>query len=160
AKWMEETFARLSAQGVGYFKIDFIAASGQEPFVQSDATATRGWTNLIRAMQAVRRGAGNETWIRYCQTPPLLSVGLADSAYGGDDTLDAGIPGTFHVLRDNARSLAAGFWTNDLLYHREVCDMSVRMQADIEEVRVRLVMMALAGCSISFSDELRHLPPS
>src|SRR5439155_4879946 len=160
AKYIHDTFARLTDEGAAYYKIDFIASSGGEQFVQSDPTATRGWTNLIRAMQSVRAGAGKDAWIRYCQTPPLLSAGLADSAYGGDDTLDAGVPNTFHVLRDNARSLAAGYWINDRLYHREVCDMSVRMQADVEEVRVRLALMTLAGCSISFSDELVHLPPS
>jgi alpha-galactosidase len=160
AKWIEQTFARLSSEGASYYKIDFIASSGGEQFFQSDPTATRGWGNLRRAMEAVRAGAGDEAWIRYCQTPPLLSAHLADSAYGGDDTLDAGVPGTFHVLRDNARFLAAGYWINDRLYHREVCDMSVRMQADVEEARLRLAMMTLAGCSISFSDELQHLPPS
>jgi alpha-galactosidase len=160
AKYIRDTFARLSAEGSSYFKIDFIASSGGEQFFQSDLAATRGWGNLRRAMQCVRDGAGESAWIRYCQTPPLLSTGLADSAYGGDDTLDAGVPNTFHVLRDNARSLAAGYWINDRLYHREVCDMSVRMQADVEEVRVRVAIMALAGCSISFSDELQHLPPS
>ena len=34
------------------------------------------------------------------------------------------------------------------------------MQADVEEVRLRLAMMTLADCSISFSDELQHLPAS
>ena len=160
AKYIEQTFARLTSEGVAYYKIDFIASSGGEQFVQSDPAATRGWTNLRRAMQAVRTGAGNDAWLRYCQTPPLLSSNLADSAYGGDDTLDAGVPNTFHVLRDNARILAAGYWLNDRLYHREVCDMSVRMQADVEEARLRLAMMTLAGCSISFSDELQHLPMS
>src|SRR5205823_8392355 len=54
----------------------------------------------------------------------------------------------------------ASYWANDRLYRREVCDMSVRMQADVEEARLRLAMMTLAGCSISFSDELQHLPTS
>jgi hypothetical protein len=160
ADYVRQTFARLSGEGASYFKIDFIASSGGEQFVQSDPTATRGWTNLRRAMESVRAGAGNDAWIRYCQTPPLLSAHLADSAYGGEDTLDAGRPDSFHALRENARILAAGYWLNDRLYHREVCDMSVRMQADVEEVRLRLAMMTLAGCSISFSDELQHLPMS
>ena len=160
AAYVRDTFARLTVEGSSYYKIDFIASSGGEGFFQSDPTATRGWTNLLCAMRAIRDGAGNDAWIRYCQTPPLASAGLADSTIGGDDTLDAGVPDTFHVLRDNARSLAAGYWLNDRLYHREVCDMSVRMQADVEEARVRLAMMTLAGCSVSFSDELQHLPAS
>jgi hypothetical protein len=64
------------------------------------------------------------------------------------------------VLRENAGHLATGWWLNDRPYHREVCDMNVRMQGSIEEVRVRAAMMTLANCSISWSDELCILPPS
>ena len=155
-----ETFRRLTSEGVSYYKIDFIASSGGEHFVQHDRKATRGWSALRRSMEAIREGAGEESWIRYCQTPPVLSVGLANSVIGGDDTLDAGIPGRFDVLRDNAHALAAGWWLNDRPYHREVCDMSVRMQGSVEEVRVRAALMALANCSVSWSDELCYLPPS
>lgn len=159
-RFIVDTFKRLTDEGVSYFKIDFIAAAGGEHFVQHDRKATRGWSVLRRSMEAVREGAGGAAWIRYCQTPPILSAGLASSAYGGDDTLDAGISGRFDVLRDNAHALAAGWWLNDRPYHREVCDMSVRMQGSIEEVRVRAAIMTLAGCSISWSDELCYLPPS
>jgi alpha-galactosidase len=160
ANWMENVFLRLTSEGVSYYKIDFIAASGGEHFVQQNQKVTRGWSVMRTAMDSIRRGAGTNAWIRYCQPPPLLAAGLANSAYGGGDTLDAGLNGDIHVLRDNARSLAASYWLNDRLYHREVCDMSVRMQADIEEVRMRLALMTLADCSISFSDELQFLPLS
>lgn len=159
-RWIQETFRRLRASGVDYFKIDFIAASGSEAFRQYDRYATRGWSVLQRAMEAVRSGAGEDAWIRYCQTPPVLSAGLADSAYGGPDTLDAGIPGRFDVLRENGGILAASFWLNDRPYHREVCDMSLRMHAGVEEARLRAALMVLAGTSISFSDELCWWPPS
>jgi len=160
AKWIADVFAQLTAWGVSYYKIDFIASSGGEQFHQHDPKATRGWSVLRRAMEALRRGAGPDAWIRYCQTPPLLSAGLASSVIGGSDTGDAGLGGNIETLRTNARSLAAGYWLNDRWYHREVCDMSVRMQANVEEVRMRLAMMSLAGCSVSFSDEFQYLPPS
>ena len=159
-KFLADSFRQLTDWGVSYYKIDFIAASAGEHFVQHDPKTTRGWSVLRRAMEAVRAGAGDSAWIRYCQTPPILSAGLANSAYGGDDTLDAGIPGRFDVLRDNAHALAAGYWLNDRAYHREVCDMSVRMQGSVEEARVRAALMTLANCSISWSDELCYLPPS
>ena len=138
----------------------FLAACGGEGFVQHDPYVTRGWSVLRQAMESIRRGAGDQAWIRYCQPPPLLAAGLADSAYGGEDTLDAGVPDRMDVLRINARHLAAGYWLNDRLYHREVCDMSVRMQAELEEVRLRLAMTTLAGSSIAFSDEFQYLPAS
>jgi hypothetical protein len=159
-KYIEQTFARLTGEGASYFKIDFIAASGGEQFVQSDPKVSRGWGVLQQAVEAVRRGAGPDATIRYCQVPSLLAAGVGDSAYGGDDTLDAGLNGDIRVLRENAKHLTASYWANGRLYRREVCDMSVRMQADVEEARLRLAMMTLAGCSISFSDELQHLPAS
>jgi len=53
--------------------------------------------------------------------------------------------------------LAASYWANDRLYHREVCDMSVGMKADVEEARFKMSLMTLGGCSISFSDDFRPL---
>lgn len=152
-------FKRLVAQDVSYFKIDFIGSQGKESFYPFEQQATRGWSVFRQTMQAVRAGAG-DAWVRYCQAPPLLSVGTADGAYGGDDTADAGQPGMFRVLRDNARILATSYWLNDRAYHREVCDMSMRMHAGIEEARVRAAIMTLANASISWSDELSYLPAS
>jgi hypothetical protein len=87
-----------------------------------------------------------------------LSVGLAHSSYIGDDTGDAGLEGGIRLLRINAQLLASSYWINDRLYHREVCDMSVGMKAPLEEARLRLALMTLTGCSISFSDDFRLLP--
>ncbi len=142
-RWIEETFARLTSEGARYYKIDFVAGSPA----------------LRRAMAAIRRGAGPEAWIRYCQTPPLLSAGLASSAYIGDDTGDAGLANWMHLERVNAPLLAASYWVNDRLYHREVCDMSVGMKAGDEEARFKMSLMTMSGCSVSFSDDFRPLEP-
>jgi hypothetical protein len=140
-KWIEQTFARLSAEGASYYKIDFIAGS----------------PSLLRAMQAIRRGAGPNAWIRYTQTPTLYDVGLASSGNIGADTGDAGLSGWMDLERQNAALLAASYWVNDRLYHREVCDMSVGMKAGVEEARFKMSLMTLAGCSVSFSDDFRPL---
>jgi hypothetical protein len=140
-QWLEETFARLSAEGAAYYKIDFIS----------------GTPSLHRAMKAIRRGAGESAWIRFCQTPPLLSAGVASSAYIGDDTGDAGIGYWMDVMRKNAPLLAASYWVNGRLYQREICDMSVGLKAPVEEARFRMTIMTLGGCSISFSDDFRDL---
>jgi alpha-galactosidase len=160
ADFLRETFARLAGEGVSYFKIDFLAPCGGDHFVQHDPSCTRGWGVLQRAMEAIRAGAGPDAFIRYCQAPPLLAVGLADGAYGGNDLLDGGRPDVMPVTREAARALAASYWVHQRLYQREVCDLSIRVQADQEEVRLRLALLALAGCSISLSDELQYLPSS
>jgi hypothetical protein len=67
-------------------------------------------------MRAIRRGAGEAAWIRFCQTPPLFSAGVASSAYIGDDTGDAGVDYWMDVMRKNAPLLAASYWVNGRLY--------------------------------------------
>lgn len=143
-QWIADTFARLSAEGVSYYKIDFIAGS----------------PSLLRAMQAIRRGAGPNAWIRYCNTPLLSNVGLADSSYIGPDTGDAGLENWLDLERQNAALLAASYWADGRLYRREICDMSVGMKADVEEARFKMSLMTLGGCSISFSDDFRLLQPA
>ena len=156
AKWIEDTFARLSADGVSYYKIDFLSGGGGNPH---DPYCVPSWGVLRRAMESIRRGAGPDAWVRYNQTPPLLAVGLAHSSYIGADTGDAGLGDGIGTLGVNSQTLAATYWINDRLYHREVCDMSVGPNAKVEEARLRLAIMTLSGCSISYSDDLRLLPP-
>ena len=121
-KWIEQTFARLTAEGAD---------------VLQDRLHRRLAGTRPRDGGDPPRGGPN-AWIRYCQTPPLLSAGLASSSYIGDDTGDAGLPTWMDLARVNAPLLAASYWANDRLYHREVCDMSVGMKADLEEARFKL----------------------
>ena len=108
-------------------------------------------------MDAVRRGAGPDAWIRFIQTPPLASAGPANGVCVGPDTGDAGLTEWMKYMRENDSLLAASYWTNGRLFRREICDMSVGVKASVEEARVRLSMMAMSGCSISFSDDMRLL---
>jgi hypothetical protein len=63
-EWIQDVFARLTALGVSYYKIDFIASAGGEQFMQHDPKVTRGWSVLRAAMEAVRRGAGTNAWMQ------------------------------------------------------------------------------------------------
>ena len=154
-RWVETTFARLSEAGARYYKIDFLTGGGgQQPH---DPQCVPGWGVYRRVVEAIRRGAGEDAWIRYTQAPPLLVVGLADSSMISPDTGDAGLTATLAI---NAQLLAASYWANERLYHREVCDNSVGEKAGVEESRLRLAMMSLGGCSTSYSDDFRRLPPA
>ncbi|MCX7424326.1 MAG: alpha-galactosidase [Planctomycetia bacterium] len=154
AKWVEETFARLSAEGACYYKIDFLngASAGCH-----DPECVPGWGVYSRLVESIRRGAGPEAWIRYTQAPPLLVVGLANSSHMSPDTGDAGFKATIGI---NSQLLAASYWANDRIFQRDVCDNSVGMKADLEEARLRLAMMCVGGCSTSYSDDFRLLEPA
>ena len=155
-RYIVDTFRRLTNIGSVYYKIDFIAGCSGEHLYPVDPKAARGWTPLREAMLAVREGAGEEAYVRYCQTPPLLSTGLADGVYATNDTLDAGAS-TWDVLRDVFRMSSAEYFLHGL-YNHDACDLSVRSHAGTEECRLRVMMLALSGSSIMFSDDLTELP--
>ncbi len=141
-KWIEETFARLSSRG---------------------PATTRSTSSPAR--RPASRDGGDSSRRRAGRMGPLLpDAALAVSRPGrqryiGIDTGDAGLANWIRVERDNAPLLAASYWVNDRLYHREVCDMSVGTKASVEEARFKLSLMTLSGCSISFSDDFRLLEP-
>ncbi|MFH1567270.1 MAG: alpha-galactosidase [Gemmatimonadota bacterium] len=155
-RYIVEAFRRLTAAGASYYKIDFIAGCSGEHLHPADPRYTRGWEPLRRAMEAVREGAG-DSYVRYCQTPPLLSTGLADGVYATNDTLDAG-SGSWRFLLDAFRMSSAQYWIHRRLYVHEACDLSVRAQGSTEECRLRVTMLELSGSSIMFSDDLTRLP--
>jgi hypothetical protein len=155
-RYIVDTFRRLTDLGSVYYKIDFIAGCSGEHLYPVDPKAARGWTPLRKAMLAVREGAGEDAYVRYCQTPPLLSTGLADGVYATSDTLDAGAS-TWDVLRDVFRMSSAEYFLHGL-YNHDGCDLSVRAHAGTEECRLRVMMFALSGSSIMFSDDLTKLP--
>ncbi|MCL4694748.1 MAG: alpha-galactosidase, partial [Candidatus Hydrogenedentes bacterium] len=155
--YIVETFRRLTDAGASYYKIDFIAACAGENLYPADPSNARGWDPLRRAMEAVREGAGDEAYVRYCQTPPLLSTGLADGVYATSDTLDAGTS-TWPTLRSVFAMSSAEYWLHGRLYNHEACDLSIRAQGSTEECRLRATMLALSGSSIMYSDDLTTLP--
>lgn len=155
--YIVDTFRRLTDAGASYYKIDFIAACAGENLYPADPANARGWEPLRRAMEAVREGAGDEAYVRYCQTPPLLSSGLADGVYATSDTLDAGTS-TWPTLRSVFAMSSAEYWLHGRLYNHEACDLSIRAQGSTEECRVRATMLALSGSSIMYSDDLTTLP--
>lgn len=154
--YLVETIRRLRQAGSTYFKIDFIAGSAGEHLYPADPHQGRGWAPLREAMRAVREGAG-DAYVRFCQTPPLLSVGLADGVFATNDTLDGGAT-TWPILREVFRMSAAQYWTHGRLYNHDACDLSLRAVANTEESRLRVMMLALSGSSILFSDDLTILP--
>lgn len=155
-QYIVETFRRLTEKGSVYYKIDFIAGCAGENLYPSDPRAVRGWSPLQEAMRAVREGAGDFAYVRYCQTPPLLSIGLADGVFATSDTLDAGAS-TWGILRDVFKMSSAQYYLHGL-YNHDACDLSIRGHAGTEECRLRVMMFALSGSSIMFSDDLTKLP--
>ncbi|MBM3242162.1 alpha-galactosidase [Candidatus Poribacteria bacterium] len=165
--YIVNTFRHLREAGATYFKIDFIAGCAGENLYPKDPKTVRGWTPLRQAMLAIREGAGPDAYIRYCQTPPLLSTGVADGVFATNDTLDAGAS-TWNTLREVFRMSAAQYYLHRLpswegtgvgkLYNHDACDLSVRADAGTEECRLRVMMLAFSGSSILFSDDLTRLP--
>ena len=94
AKWVEETFARLSAEGACYYKIDFLNGGRRAATTPSACPAgasIAGWSS--RSAAAPARTPGSAT----PRPQPLSVVGLANSSHMSPDTGDAGYKATIGI---------------------------------------------------------------
>ena len=86
--------------GYGYLKLDFLYAAAAEG-IRHDPAITRAQT-LRRGLEAIRRGAGEQTFILGCGCPLGAAVGIVDgmrigpdvAPYWGASAGGAGEPGT------------------------------------------------------------------
>ena len=72
---LRDTFRRLRADGVRYFKIDFLYAG-----------AYAGTRALRAGVRAIRSGAGDDSYLLACGAPLLPMVGLCEGCRIGRDT--------------------------------------------------------------------------
>ncbi len=153
---LTQVFATLRAQGVRYFKIDFLYAG-----------AYAGIEGLRRGLAAIRRGAGSDAYVLACGAPLLPVAGLADGCRIGPDTctpwLDfaSGEPQpTFfgdevlNVIRNVAARSDLGPW-----FHTDP-DVAVA-GGTLTAARARQLITAVALCGGLYflSDDLRALAP-
>jgi hypothetical protein len=152
---LRTTFARLRAEGIGYFKIDFLYAGGY------------AGTRALRAgIRAIREGAG-DAYLLACGAPLLPMAGLVDGCRVGPDTatpfydfgLGASQPTVFGdevvaVARDLAARLHLAPW-----FQLDADVALVGGNLSLEQGRQLVTLAALSGGPFFVSDNLGGLPP-
>lgn len=93
---LRETFARLTAQGWTYHKIDFCYAAAMPARRAGDGRLTRAQA-LRAGLQAVRDGIGEESALLGCGIPLAQSVGLVDAMRVSPDTGPSWRPGLLRL---------------------------------------------------------------
>lgn len=116
---LEETFSRLRACGIEYFKIDFLV-NLLDCVRFHDPTVPRG--EIVRlGVEAIRRGIGNDAYLQACGAPFESVIGLVDAAR---------VSGDIHTywghLRRNANCIASRFWMHGRLWNNDPDFMVVR----------------------------------
>ncbi len=150
------TFARLRADGVDYFKIDFLYAG-----------AYAGTAALRAGVEAIRRGTGEDAYLLACGAPLLPVVGLCEGCRIGRDTaspifdFELGSPKPT-LLGDEvvevARNQAARHFL-DAWFQLDADVALVGGNLTLEQARTLVTVVALSGGPFFASDHLAALDP-
>ena len=176
-----ETFSRLRACGVEYFKIDFLV-NLLDCVRFHDPTIPRGEI-VRRGVEAIRRAIGDEAYLLVCGAPFESVVGLAEGAR---------VSGDIHTywghLKRNARSVSSRFWMHGRLWTNDPDFFVVRSTGtsddpipnrkgaprpydernvwnagrpfNLEEAQTHALMQFLSGGDLILGDALRKLRPN
>jgi alpha-galactosidase len=166
--WLEELARTLAvAWGYGVLKLDFLFAAAL-PGVRYDSGATRAQA-LRRGLEAIRRGAGEDTFVIGCGCPQMSAIGVVDAMRIGPDVApfwsnwlsrgplrDRHGVSTKHALRNTlARSwMHRTWWLNDpdCLMVRDQ-----RTRLTYAEVRTLATIIALTDGLFVMSDCMDRL---
>lgn len=163
-------FRELTEMGFSYEKIDFLYAEAME--AEAFDTAVSRAERLRRALAAVRRGCGDETFILGCGCPLGPAAGIVDGMRIGPDVGphwgildDPPIPGlepTRPSVRNGVRSIV-----NRAFLHRRLwlndpdCLMARTRDTKLSPAEAHTLAAAIAGTGgmLLFSDDVPKLAP-
>ncbi len=161
---LEATFRALTEMGFSYHKIDFLHA-GAMLAEAHDSRVTRA-ERLKRALQAIRRGIGEDSFLLGCGSPLGPAVGVVDAMRIGPDvaphwdTAPDPIPGLEPVVpstRTAIQSIVHRAWMHRRLWVNDPdCLMARREQTQLspDEARCLADAIALTGGMVLVSDDV------
>jgi alpha-galactosidase len=155
AAHLTELFAKLVNEfGYSYLKLDFLYAAAAQG-IRHDPTLTRAQA-LRRGLEAIRAGAGEQTFILGCGCPLGPAVGIVDGMRIGEDVAPAWGTGTKQAIDSIiARSfMHRRLWLNDpdcLMLRRRNTSLSA------DERDALAATIALSGGMLLLSDDMSLL---
>lgn len=122
--YLEQTYRRLSADyGFSYHKLDFMRAVFADPRLRFHDPESTRLEAYRRALEAIRRGAGPQTYISVCGGHYGASLGIADSQRSGSDLV-----ADWEDSRPKFKQNLLRLWMNRL-WHVDPDAMMVRRNA-------------------------------
>jgi len=161
---LEELFAALVAMGFQYLKLDFLYALALSG-ASSDPALGRA-ARLRRGLEAIRAGAGEESFLLGCGCPQGAAVGVVDAMRIGPDVAPhwlpapalriPGIEDTLPSTRSALRSALARSWMHRRLWSNDPDCLLVRARdtslSDDERSALVSVLATTGGLAV-FSDD-------
>lgn len=160
--WIEETARGLVDSGYRYLKLDFTYAAAMEGIRSGPATKAEA---LKLGLEAIRRGAGEETLLLGCGMPLWPAIGLVDAMRIGQDVapywepevqiegLTESLPSTQSAYRNTCAraSMHRRLWVND-----PDCVMLRKTDTRLTEEQIRMwaELVADSGQLLLVSDDL------
>lgn len=161
---LEQTFRTLTQMGFAYHKIDFLHAGAM--LAEAHDPGVSRAARLRMALEAIRRGIGDDAFLLGCGSPLGPAVGLVDAMRIGPDvaphwgTPERVIPGLEPVVpstRSAIRNVVHRTWMHRRLWVNDPdCLMARRSETALSESEARCLADAIAatGGLVLVSDDV------
>ena len=173
AAHIEAVFRRLRELGFDYFKLDFLRAVGDPGAVFHEHHHNRA-TAYRQALEAVRRGAGEDAYVNVCGGFYGPSLGLAEAQRSGSDVRSEWPAppegeggdgyGPFTIKQNTLRWWMNRLWDNDpdalMVRRREQAARDERLslgRLDDDEARTCALNQYLGGGLVCFTENLAEI---
>ncbi len=178
--WLEHTFLTWRRWGVRYYTVDFLYAGAgnisDQPNHAADRSLVGGPEGFQKAMQVIRKAAGDDTYILASTGPTLHTAGVCDAVRTGSDfgegrALFPGrnfYPATFTINEAGSWvgprwaliNQAATWFTHRKLYINDSGNvLSVDKPIPLENARTHATIHALSGGPSMIGDDVDRMDP-
>ena len=180
---LSDDFSYLREHGVRYYMLDFLQTGLAYGGVGADAPHFSGQDgarsrveSFYKAMTAIRKAAGPETYLLGCSGPTFCCVGAVDGVRTAGDLGEGRAithPGTFFYPASYGvnkldfwtgpeRSLynTASYYTHGRLFNNDLGNvLTVGEPLPLEHARINAAIHAFAGSSSMIGDDPRYITP-
>jgi alpha-galactosidase len=163
--------AALSGMGFSYLKLDFLYVAAMQ--AQAHDPRTSRAARLRRGLEAIREGAGDETFLLGCGCPLGAAVGLVDGMRIGADVAPSwdvaqspripGLEPALPSLANALRNVLSRAWMHRRLWLNDPdCLMLRRTDTQLSSAEITSLAGAIAtsGGMVVFSDDVSRLGPA
>lgn len=157
--WLRSLFRRLTAEGIDYFKLDYLRALlAPEPLDEHDGLDQPRlyWNGMNRVeayrygLQVIRDAVGASTYLLACGAPLLPSAGLIDGQRIGQDIASSWSNGATGI-RDCSRNAACNYFWHGKLWHNDNDYLAIPDEENLQRFWFTTVAMS-AGSNIVSTD--------
>lgn len=162
--YVAETMRYYKSLGIKYFKIDFVNRLGRtdEVYDPYDKTLVKGAQIYRKALQELIAEMDSDDFLYACSDLTMHSIGLCSITMSACDIGNTGIREkreAFEFFQEQFNSTMSRYFVQNKLIMLTPDSINIAPPADLEEARMRVLFVGMAGGQIFLGDKFQDSTP-